>query len=182
MRKLVLNSAVLLFCFLLTSCLGVFYIDLGNHYAWYEDRIIVRILEEKENSLSWDILIRPQVLNYDYDDKFIIAYQVYDGSFYYDSLQRENERDSLFAQFEVLKKMKYSYWIINKESGQVFGPLRKTEFVRKCEELGVEAKLKKSNEKKFREGHSMEYIDSVSRVHDSIMKAYREEERDDPLP
>ena len=149
MYRRILNIAVLLFCYLLTSCLGVFYIDLGNHYAWLEDRIIVKIKEEKENSLSYDLLIRPQVLNYDYDNKFIIAYQIYDGSDWYNSNQIAEEKDSLFIQFAKLKEMKYCYWIINKETNQVIGPMRKPEFDRKCEELHVKAKMRHFHEKKL---------------------------------
>ena len=149
MYRRILNIAVLLFCYLLTSCLGVFYIDLGNHYAWLEDRIIVKIKEEKENSLSYDLLIRPQVLNYDYDNKFIIAYQIYDGSDWYNSNQISEEKDSLVIQFAKLKEMKYCYWIINKETNQVIGPMRKPEFDRKCEELHVKAKMRHFHEKKF---------------------------------
>lgn len=149
MCRRILNIVVLLLCNLLTSCLGVFYIDLGNHYAWLEDRIIVKIKEETENSLSYDLLIRPQVLNYDYDNKFIIAYQIYDGSDWYNSNQIAEEKDSLFIQFAKLKEMKYCYWIINKETNQVIGPMRKSEFDRKCEELHVKAKMCHFHEKKL---------------------------------
>ncbi len=149
MYRRILNIAVLLFCYLLTSCLGVFYIDLGNHYAWLEDRIIVKIKEETENSLSYDLLIRPQVLNYDYDNKFIIAYQIYDGSDWYNSNPIAEEKDSLLIQFAKLKEMKYCYWIINKETNQVIGPMRKPEFDRKCEELHVKAKMRHFHEKKL---------------------------------
>ena len=149
MYRRILNIVVLLLCNLLTSCLGVFYIDLGNHYAWLEDRIIVKIKEEKANSLFYDLLIRPQVLNYDYDNKFIIAYQIYDGSDWYNSNPIAEEKDSLLIQFAKLKEMKYCYWIINKETNQVIGPMKKPEFDRKCEELHVKAKMRHFHEKKF---------------------------------
>ena len=149
MYRRILNIVVLLLCNLLTSCLGVFYIDLGNHYAWLEDRIIVKIKEEKANSLFYDLLIRPQVLNYDYDDRFIIAYQIYDGSDWYNSNPIAEEKDSLLIQFAKLKEMKHCYWIINKETNQVIGPMKKPEFDRKCEELHVKAKMRHFHEKKF---------------------------------
>lgn len=149
MCRRILNIVVLLFCNLLTSCLGVFYIDLGNHYAWLEDRIIVKIKEETGNSLFYDLLIRPQVLNYDYDNKFIIAYQIYDGSDWYNSNQIAEEKDSLFIQFAKLKEMKHCYWIIDKETDKVMGPMRKNEFERLCKTLQVEAKMRHFHEKKF---------------------------------
>ena len=149
MYRRILNIVVLLLCNLLTSCLGVFYIDLGNHYAWLEDRIIVKIKEEKANSLFYDLLIRPQVLNYDYDDRFIIAYQIYDGSDWYNSNPIAEEKDSLFIQFAKLKEMKHCYWIIDKETDKVMGPMRKNEFERLCKTLQVEAKMRHFHEKKL---------------------------------
>ena len=141
------NIVVLLFCSLLTSCLGVFYVVLGNHYAWLEDRIIVKIKSETENSLFYDLLIRPQVLNYGYDNKYIIAYQIYDDSEWYHSNPMEEENDSLIVQFEKLKEMKHGYWIINKETNQVIGPMRRNEFDRKCEELHIKEKMRRFHEK-----------------------------------
>lgn len=152
MYRKILGISVLLLCFTLSSCLGVFYIDLGNHYAWLEDRIIVKIKEETEESIYYDILIRPQVLNFDYDDKYIIAYQVYDGGAYYSIDPRVEGRDSLMVQFAKLKKLKHCYWIIDKETGVVMGPMRKPEFESRCEELHVEAKMHRFHEKKFWEG------------------------------
>jgi hypothetical protein len=111
-----------------------------------ENRIIVKIKEETENSLFYDLLIRPQVLNYGYDNKFIIAYQIYDGSEWYNSNQIAEEKDSLFIQFAKLKEMKHCYWIINKETNQVIGPMRKPEFDRKCKELHVKVKMRRFHE------------------------------------
>ena len=149
MYKETVGISILFLSFLLVSCLGVFYTDLGSHYAWLEDRVIVRIKEERNNSLFYDIIIRPQILNYAYDNKYIIAYQVYDGSEYYNSNQIAEEKDSLLLQFKELKKIKHCYWIINKETGKVIGPMRKTEFYRQCRTLHIETSLEKGNEEKF---------------------------------
>jgi len=148
-RKILNIVVVLLFCSLLTSCLGVFYIDLGKHYAWLENRIIVKITGETDNSLFYDVIIRPQVLNYAYDDRFIIVYQVFDGCVNYDSTQIVKGKDSLFLQFEKQKTIKYCYWIIDKETDRVMGPMRKPEFDRRCKALHVEIRMRQSHEKKF---------------------------------
>ncbi|MBQ8060025.1 MAG: DUF3997 domain-containing protein, partial [Prevotella sp.] len=152
----------LLMCYLFTSCVGgVFYIDLGNHYAWLEDRIIYKIKEESEKGLYGDVIIRPQVLNYNYDDQYIIVYQIYDGDdFFYDisAKQDKAEKDSLYAQFDKIKKIKYCYWIIDKETDQVIGPLRKDDFDRKCQELHIEIKMHRFHEKKFWENRSMKEL------------------------
>lgn len=136
-------------CAILISCQSVFYTDLGNHYAWLEDRAIVKITGETGNSLYYDVLIRPQVLNCDYDEEFIIAYQVYDGSEWYDVARTDGENDSLRLQFAELRKIKHCYWIINKETGRILGPLRKNEFEKKCIELKIHAKFYEFQEKKL---------------------------------
>ena len=151
----------LLMCYLFTSCVGgVFYIDLGNHYAWIESREVVKITEEKDNALYYDEIIYPQVLNYNYDDKYIVIYQVYDGRMAYDisAKQDKAEKDSLYALFDKIKEIKYCYWIINKETDQVIGPLRKDDFDRKCQELHIEIKMHRFHEKKFWENMSMKEL------------------------
>ena len=160
MSRRILNIVILFLCSFLTSCLGVFYIDLGNHYAWIESREVVKITEEKDNALYYDEIIYPQVLNYNYDDQYIIVYQVYDGSDYYDisAKQDKAEKDSLYAQFDKIKEIKYCYWIIDKETDQVIGPLRKDDFDRRCQELHIEIKLHRFHEKKFWENRSMKEL------------------------
>ncbi len=152
MYKKVLHVIIIVSCCGLTSCLNIYHNDLGKHYAWLEDRIIVRITEETEKSLSYDLIIRPQVLNYAYDDRYIIAYQVYDGGDYYDTCQRVEEKDSLFLQFAKLRQMKFCYWIINKETGEVLGPMNRSDFDRKCRILHVEAEMFRFSEKSFWKG------------------------------
>ena len=160
MSRRILNIFILFLCSFLTSCLGVFYIDLGNHYAWIESREVVKITEEKDNALYYDEIIYPQVLNYNYDDQYIIVYQVYDGSDYYDisAKQDKAEKDSLYAQFDKIKEIKYCYWIIDKETDQVIGPLRKDDFDRRCQELHIEIKMHRFHEKKFWENRSMKEL------------------------
>jgi hypothetical protein len=168
MNRTVINISVLILCCILSSC-GVYYIDLGNHYAWLEDRVIVKITEETKKSLYYDCLIRPQVLNYDYDDTYIIAYQVYDGSIDYDSCQRPEEKDSLRIQFKRLEEMKHCYWIINKETGRIIGPMKKNEFDLKCKTLNVRAKMRHSQEEKFWKGSSIEEINVGNSVQDTLL-------------
>lgn len=164
MKRKIITFHIFILCGILTSCLGVFYVDLGNRYAWTEDRAIMKIKKDTSRELYGDWIIRPQVLNYDYDDRYIIAYQVYDGGFFYDSCEIEEIKDSLFLQFAKLREMKHCYWIIDKETGEVMGPLRKNEFDKKCVELNVKAKMSKFHEKKFWQNMGLECFDSIERI------------------
>ena len=79
------------------------------------------------------------------------ANKVYDGSEFYDvsSKQDKKEKDSLLNQFSKLKEMKNCYWIIDKETNLVMGPMTKSDFDRKCKELHVKAKMRRFHEKEF---------------------------------
>lgn len=164
MNRNKINIATFFICGIISSCTGVCYDDLGNHYAWVESsRMIIKIQEKTENSLYGDIVIRPQVLNYDYDDNYIIAYQVYDGGLAYDSIQKVEEKDSLLIQFAKIKEMKHCYWIIDKGTDHVIGPMRKADFDRESRKLCVKAKMRHFHEKEFWEGMSIEHLDSIER-------------------
>ena len=147
MYKKIFCSVVFLLC-ILVSCEDMYYgyWELGNDYAYIENREIVKIRRDINDNPLYDILIRGQVLNYDYDDKYIIAYQVYDKDYHYEPIE---ERDSLQALFEKTKKIRYCYWIINKETGKVFGPMKKKEFENRCKVMHIEAKMKQWKEKAF---------------------------------
>ena len=129
------------------------------------------LYEEKYNLIYQELLkfLNPKNGKHitTYDDIYIIVYQVYDGSESYlvPVNQMAEEKDSLFKQFAMLKEMKHCYWIINKETGQVTGPMRKADFGKKCKELHVKAKMRNIYEEKFRKGMSIdiEHIDSVKR-------------------
>ena len=172
MKRKIITLQIFILCGILTSCLGVFYIDLGNRYAWLESRTIMRIKEKTENGLYGDWIIYPQVLNYDYDDRYIIAYQVYDGGGWYSACLEEEIKDSLFLLYAKLREIKHCYWIIDKETENVMGPMRKNEFDKKCVELDVKAKMSKFHEKKFWVSKVLNHDDSLEiKTRDSVIDA-----------
>lgn len=117
----------------------------------YVTPVFFWVIGESEEGLSYDEIIRPQVLNYAFDNKFIIAYQVYDGSEYYDIsfVQDKKEKDSLLTQFSKLKKLRHCYWIINKNTHKVNGPMTQTEFVRRCKVMHIETEMRQFQEQKI---------------------------------
>ncbi len=150
MYKIITNIVIFLMCSIFTSCsVGVYHVDLGNQYAWIEGREIVKIKEETSNSFQYEPIVHPQVLNCDSDDKYVIAYQVYDGSEYYFVSAIDENRDSLLLLYSQLKEMRYNYWIIDKETDQAMGPMRKIDFDSKCKELHVKAKMRNFYEVRF---------------------------------
>lgn len=62
MKRKIITFHIFILCGILTSCLGVFYVDLEKRYAWLDDRTIMRIKEETKDGLYGDCIIRQQVL------------------------------------------------------------------------------------------------------------------------
>lgn len=162
--------ASVFFCILFPSCLGVYYDDLGKKYALIESREIVKITGQTDNALYHDVIIRPEVLNFAHDDRYIIVYQVYSSwTRDYFGIKSETDsalltsklrncvfvdvplEDSLAVLYKKIKEIKDCYWIIDKETDEVMGPMRKEEFDRKCKALNVKAKMNKFFEKESRD-------------------------------
>lgn len=166
MNRIISKFSILLLGFIFSSCLGgEDYVDLGNNYAWLDSRSIVRLTEKTENSIVWrGYVIRPEVVNYDYDDRYIVAYQFYTSltrAYYSDTSEKEDsilvkytlkdneivkvpQNDSLVAQHDKIKEMQRCYWIIDKKTDKVMGPMTKEEFDRQCKALHVKAKMSDS--------------------------------------
>ena len=65
--------------------------------------------------------------------------------------------------------MKHCYWIINKETGRIIGPMKKNEFDLKCKTLNVRAKMRHSQEEKFWKGSSIEEINVGNPAQDTLL-------------
>lgn len=167
MNRKISKFSILLLGFIFSSCLNVVdYIDLGYNYAWLYNKTIVKYIEKNDSTIVWrDYVIRPEVINFDDDDRYIVAYQVYSSltRYYYSDTSEEEDSifvdvyfkddgelvkvpqpDSLVAQYEKIKELKKCYWIIDKKTDKVMGPMAKEEFDRQCKALHVKAKMSDS--------------------------------------
>jgi len=144
--KALLLLAILLF---LDSCHDS-YSDLGNDYV-YTNRVIAKV--EKYNQYkTLDIVIWDQVLNYSYSEKYIIAYQIPDLGELWESCRghhTETEKDSIDEQARLMNTIHHCFWIICKQSNKIFGPMKKSVFIEKCKEIGVDVQFDSNREKSF---------------------------------
>lgn len=134
------NLVLLLLAFICCSCLDT--AELGNGYFCMNAHIYKKIKLGKYDALR--IIVPLEVLNYECDEHFIIAYQ---RPAYEDDTVKPEERDSIYAQVEQMLSIRDCYWIIQKDSDHVWGPLTKTDFDGMCARLGVKAMLNPKYEK-----------------------------------
>lgn len=143
-RKLL---ASLVFLTLFISCHDDFRLIDGKYVI--TERAIAKI-SGVNNSLVY--LITGQVLNYDDDDKYIVAYQIPEMDFTRLSMvesMTKNEQDSMLCQYIDMVHIHDCYWIIRKTDTQIFGPMSISEFQAACKKYNVRACLVKVNENKY---------------------------------
>ncbi len=108
-----------------------------------------------DGTFSMETLIYPDVLrnNVEEYDDYILAYQIpdiaecfeiTDGMFdseTRDSVEWIHYRDSINQRIDKIRKLKECYWIIQKRTKKVYGPLTKREYDKLCNKLDVEKKV-----------------------------------------
>lgn len=127
--------------------------NLGDSYV-YDSRCIYK------NGDKW--LIPDQVLNYEYDKNYIIAYQKPDSAYfrefyidYYKSIPDSTlwpsleETDSLEALLDSMLEIKDCYWIIRKADCKLYGPMTETDFYRECRKMKITIMMDKKYEQPF---------------------------------
>lgn len=120
------SKIIALFHILLFTKCGVNDVEMGGGYVYHED--IKAILSETNNQE-----IPSVVESYSYNDNYIIAKQK--PSVYADVIYTYS--DSFSGNRYALGLDTSYFWIIQKETGDVFGPLLKTEFEHICDSLHV---------------------------------------------
>lgn len=125
---------------------------------YYSNGTIGKIIEGSicaDGTFSMETLIYPDVLrnNVEEYDDYILAYQIpdiaecfeiTDGMFdseACDSVEWIHYRDSVNQWIDKIRKLKECYWIIQKRTKKVYGPLTKKEYDRLCDKLDVKKKV-----------------------------------------
>jgi len=107
-------------------------VDLGDGYTLYA--------KEPNRIYGPELDIAPKILDYSCDERFVIVRQ---------NLQNR-EPDYMFTEhnYSYPSLSGNFYWVIDKEEGVHYGPLRLPEFEMKCDSLGVAIKFNPKKEKK----------------------------------
>lgn len=125
---------------------------------YYFNGAIGKVIEgsiRADGNFSMETLIYPDVLrnNVEEYDDYILAYQIpyiaecfeiTDGMFdseTRDSVEWIHYRDSVNQWIDKIRKLKECYWIIQKRTKKVYGPLTKREYDRLCDKLDVKKKV-----------------------------------------
>lgn len=128
------------------------------YYADLGDRSVGRIEHVFEDgNFVMRTLIYPSVVDIKEYDDYILAYQVVEIGDDFDMLYdlkaldgskedsiRIHRNDSIYQHINMLRKMKDCYWIIQKSSEKIYGPLSEKEYNHLCSSLDVTKKIKTS--------------------------------------
>ncbi|MBQ7689687.1 MAG: DUF3997 domain-containing protein [Muribaculaceae bacterium] len=126
-----LSAAFLVFT--LSSCMVRDYEDFGDGYCWCDGRI-------HHESANNKVIVNTHSSNHNYNSTYIVAEQIPNERYFESDLDvyyAPEIRDSVRREFEKEKAMGVCYWIINKKTHQVYGPLTKEDYVHKRDSLKV---------------------------------------------
>ena len=137
---------ILLFITMLPCLYGCHgdYHEFGDGYVWVEGCIG---LTTNEKTRTFEQIIHERIKKYNIDDNYIIAHQkikdsVEDMVIAYDiETSKGAKADSLRKLLDDMIRIKDCYWIIDKKQHQVFGPMEKSEFLKKKKSLGIKMEL-----------------------------------------
>ena len=126
------------------------YWELGDSYIYDSGRICM-LMDRGYimDSGYMKIVVPDQVLNFGFDEHYIIAYQKPDSAYfseYYidsykdcsDSTARSQEAaDSLEALLDKMLNIQDCYWIICKKDKRVYGPMTESNFNEQCKKKNI---------------------------------------------
>lgn len=117
-------------------------LHLSSNYVFNESEICIN------DSNGLRIVIPDNVINYMYDDDYIIAKQIplFMRADYYWAFDSSSSKDSLNALKRKCYDMKECYWIISTCDNKIIGPLTESDFDAKCKEMKITIKMDKRYE------------------------------------
>lgn len=128
------------------------YWDLGDSYVYDNGYVYLQVDKHYKNHKYYEELVPYRVLNFGYDENYIIAYQEPDSAQYRrfsidiykdfpDSIKQSQVKiDSLESMLDSMLSIKDCYWIICKKDTKVYGPMTKSDFNRKCKKMKINLK------------------------------------------
>ena len=148
-----MKKIVYLLClsvFLLGGCHGDF-CDIGDGFVYTNGEIGKKMSGGGLGYFPFKPLIPDHVMNFDYDSKYIIAYQIPEKDWFNEikSYASQNDLDSLQSLFNKMITILHCYWIIRKQDGRVLGPMNKKEFLIKCDSLNCNLCLNPKYESEY---------------------------------
>jgi len=135
MKRKIIN--IVLIIMLVSSCTQKYPLELGGGYKVDYDGNSYFYLLDKNNT----VVIESNIISFNVDSEFIIVEQK-PIKLILDSINK-TPHVTLKKRDEVFKKSKLKeFWIINKVSNNIYGPLKKDEYLQKRAKLKVPRNLK----------------------------------------
>lgn len=142
MKSIFLLSFVL--CMGLYDCHGDYAVIDGD-YRYISQSIALSKGKTKDGGEKIVHLIPRNVVDYDFDNVYIVVYQIPeeddDIREYMRKYISDAKRDSIDRKFALMDSIKNCYWIIRKKDAKVYGPMNKHAYRKKCKELKIDLEI-----------------------------------------
>ena len=141
MRKYI----IIILLIILTNCQAMLDnpLDIGLDYVYFNQSVYKTDSTASQYTIPMQLIIPPEIVSINWNDRFIVAVQIPDSSYFITDTAYMNKEYKDSAQIAFNKQLKFgrSFWIVDKYENNVLGAIDSLNYMRLCDSLSIDIGL-----------------------------------------
>jgi len=141
MRKYI----IIILLIILTNCQAMLDnpLDIGLDYVYFNQSVYKTDSTASQYTIPMQLIIPPEIVSINWNDRFIVAVQIPDSSYFITDTAYMNKEYKDSAQIAFNKQLKFgrSFWIVDKYENNVLGAMDSLNYMRLCDSLSIDIGL-----------------------------------------
>ena len=118
-------------------------LDIGLDYVYFNQSVYKTDSTASQYTIPMQLIIPPEIVSINWNDRFIVAVQIPDSSYFITDTAYMNKEYKDSAQIAFNKQLKFgrSFWIVDKYENNVLGAMDSLNYMRLCDSLSIDIGL-----------------------------------------
>ena len=118
-------------------------LDIGLTYVYFNQSVYQTDSTASQYTIPMQLIIPPEIVSINWNDRFIVAVQIPDSSYFITDTAYMNKEYKDSAQIAFNKQLKFgrSFWIVDKYENNVLGAMDSLNYMRLCDSLSIDIGL-----------------------------------------
>ena len=118
-------------------------LDIGLDYVYFNQSVYQTDSTASQYTIPMQLIIPPEIVSINWNDRFIVAVQIPDSSYFITDTAYMNKEYKDSAQIAFNKQLKFgrSFWIVDKYENNVLGAMDSLNYMRLCDSLSIDIGL-----------------------------------------
>lgn len=118
-------------------------LDIGLNYVYFNQSVYQTDSTASQYTIPMQLIIPPEIVSINWNDRFIVAVQIPDSSYFITDTAYMNKEYKDSAQIAFNKQLKFgrSFWIVDKYENNVLGAMDSLNYMRLCDSLSIDIGL-----------------------------------------